>query len=79
MIETDGLAILYAWLLFAALLCALAFVILRKSADRGESSAGTAGRSGEPSGRFAGSVVKSTDPGERSTDLAGDTNPPDQR
>jgi len=31
MIETDGLAILFSWLLFGGLLCVLAFVILHKS------------------------------------------------
>jgi hypothetical protein len=39
MIETGGLAILFGWLLFGALLCVLAFVILRSpKPDRGGSS-----------------------------------------
>jgi hypothetical protein len=33
MIETAGLAILFGWLIFAALLCLLAFFILRRPAD----------------------------------------------
>jgi hypothetical protein len=37
MIETGGLAILFAWLIFGGLLCVLAFVVLRAS-DRGGSA-----------------------------------------
>ncbi|HEU5270451.1 MAG TPA: hypothetical protein VFU36_11060 [Jatrophihabitans sp.] len=33
MIQTGGLAILLGWLLFAALLCVLAFFVLRRPAD----------------------------------------------
>jgi hypothetical protein len=40
MIQTDGLAILYAWLLFAALLSALGFVVLKGSARSDRSGDG---------------------------------------
>jgi hypothetical protein len=39
MIETQGLAILYGWLIFGGLLCVLAFVVLRSHADRSGSTA----------------------------------------
>ena len=36
MIETGGLAILFGWLIFAALLCVLGFFVLRKSSGPDE-------------------------------------------
>jgi hypothetical protein len=49
MIETDGLAILYSWLIFAGLLCILAFVVLRSSANR---------RSADPTKKSAESATE---------------------